>query len=432
MRPTQAVIIGGGLGTRLTDAGIMTPKLLLNIDGLALFEHQLSAFSSLGIKSILFLLGNNSDEIMASVLASKIAKNFEVIFSIENAPLGTGGALVNAADKLHETFYFVYGDILFDTNLDHMAAKLLDADGVILTRSTDHMLDSDLIEVDITGLVTRLNGKPHDAGSGRRNRANTGVYLFRREIALNLKSIFHESKFDLDREGINSLLLNGTNLYASNATGFIRDIGTAQRLQSACLDWPHHAGPNSKVPTIFLDRDGVINKPNGHIKNVDEFIIYEDSIQAIRLLRSLGFRIIVITNQPVLSRGDLTWEGLELIHGKLDELLALNETFIDAYFVCPHYPLNGFEGEVAALKIDCSCRKPKPGLIYEAIENFPIDFDKSWFVGDQLSDFEAARSVGIKFVGVGHDLSDAHEFPWFDSLMEFASNFSARTDTLSK
>ena len=118
--------------------------------------------------------------------------------------------------------------------------------------------------------------------------------------------------------------------------------------------------------------------------------------EAIRKINSSGYLVIVVTNQPVIARGEVTYEGLEEIHNKMETLLGLEGAYIDGLYFCPHHPHKGFEGEVPELKIDCDCRKPKPGMLLRAAEDFNIDLSKSWMIGDGENDVKAGVAAGCR------------------------------------
>ena len=109
---------------------------------------------------------------------------------------------------------------------------------------------------------------------------------------------------------------------------------------------------------------------------------------------------IVVTNQPVISRGEVTYSQLQEIHNKMETLLGLQGAYLDAIYFCPHHPDRGFEGEIPELKIDCACRKPKPGMLLQAAKDYNIDLTQSYMIGDSESDMEAGRAAGCMFVQI--------------------------------
>ena len=98
----------------------------------------------------------------------------------------------------------------------------------------------------------------------------------------------------------------------------------------------------------------------------------------------------------MISRGDITIDGLRKIHNKMETLLGEDGAYIDRIYFCPHHPDKGFKGEISELKIKCECRKPSPGMILEAEKDLNIDLEKSWLIGDSTTDIKTAEDVGIK------------------------------------
>lgn len=145
---------------------------------------------------------------------------------------------------------------------------------------------------------------------------------------------------------------------------------------------------NNKNKAIFLDRDGVLNKKrNDYVKSIDELEIFPNIGREISKIKNQGFLIIVVTNQSVINRGIITKEKLFEIHSKIQDILIKDKTSIDKFYFCPHRPDE-----------NCKCRKPNPGLILQAINEFSIDVSKSWMVGDSKTDIEAGRKAGCKTI----------------------------------
>jgi D,D-heptose 1,7-bisphosphate phosphatase len=115
-------------------------------------------------------------------------------------------------------------------------------------------------------------------------------------------------------------------------------------------------------------------------------------------LNHAGLRAVMVTNQPVIAKGFLTEVQLRQIHNKLETLLGREHAFLDRIYFCPHHPEKGFPGERADLKIDCDCRKPKPGMILQAQRDLNIDLANSWFIGDTTTDVQTAQNAGVKSI----------------------------------
>jgi D,D-heptose 1,7-bisphosphate phosphatase len=159
---------------------------------------------------------------------------------------------------------------------------------------------------------------------------------------------------------------------------------------------------------VFLDRDGVINVDSDLIKHPDEFTLLPGAAAAIRALNGSDFITVVVTNQSVVARNLTDEAGIDRIHARMERLLADEAgAFVDAIYYCPHHPHGGFPEENPAYKIDCLCRKPKPGMLLAAAERFNIDLTLSYMVGDSPRDIEAGNAAGVAAtlrVRTGHGL----------------------------
>jgi len=149
---------------------------------------------------------------------------------------------------------------------------------------------------------------------------------------------------------------------------------------------------------VFLDRDGTINKEVDLLKRPEELELLEGAAEAVRRLNHAGYLAVVITNQSVVARGDVSLEGLDRIHARLEHLLGLHEAHLDRIYACPHHPDAGVPGEIPEFKIVCDCRKPATGSIDAACRDMAIGRHESWFVGDTTSDMEAGRRANLRTI----------------------------------
>lgn len=140
----------------------------------------------------------------------------------------------------------------------------------------------------------------------------------------------------------------------------------------------------------------MINRYLGFLRDISDFELIDGVAKAIRIINDSGYLCIVVTNQPVIARGEVTWDELDEIHAKMETLLGKEGAYIDGLYVCPHHPDKGFEGEIPELKVDCDCRKPKPGMLLKAAEEYNIDLSQSWMVGDSERDIQAGKNAGCR------------------------------------
>ena len=146
--------------------------------------------------------------------------------------------------------------------------------------------------------------------------------------------------------------------------------------------------------------------------------------EAIRKINESGCLAIVVTNQPVIARGEVSFDELEEIHNKMETLLGKEGAYLDAIYCCPHHPHKGYAGERPELKIDCDCRKPKPGMLLKAAEDFNIDLSQSWMIGDGENDIKAGINAGCKTVLIGYSNENYGQTESKRSILEFMKSLA--------
>ena len=150
--------------------------------------------------------------------------------------------------------------------------------------------------------------------------------------------------------------------------------------------------------------------------SVKNFNLLPGVAEAIRKINETHYLAVVVTNQPMIAKGFLTFQELENIHKKMETLLGNERAYLDRIYFCPHHPEKGFAGELPELKVDCDCRKPKPGMLLQAARDLNIDLTNSWMIGDNLSDIEAGRRAGCNSILLNKD------FNLLDAVEEILAN----------
>ncbi len=162
---------------------------------------------------------------------------------------------------------------------------------------------------------------------------------------------------------------------------------------------------NKAKPAVFLDRDGTINEQMGYINHISRFHLLPGVGDAIRALNEQNIPVIIVTNQSGLARGYFPSTLLDQVHEKMVQELALSGAHIDHIYICPHHP----EAKEEKYRKKCNCRKPKPGMLEQAAEEYDLALTKSFVVGDRWSDLRCAAAVGASPVLVltGYGRGDA-------------------------
>ena len=165
----------------------------------------------------------------------------------------------------------------------------------------------------------------------------------------------------------------------------------ASQLYRKKIEGKNMTATNTKR-AIFLDRDGVLNVDNGYVAKVDDFEFIEGVIEACKALKEKGYLLVVITNQSGIARGYFSEAQFHTLTEWMDWSLADRGVDLDGIYYCPHHAEKG----IAEFKVDCDCRKPKPGMLLSAIEELNIDITNSILVGDKVSDLQAGIAAGIE------------------------------------
>ncbi len=411
--------MAGGKGTRIASLYDHVPKSMIMINGKPIIEYQIENFKSFGFNEFIFAIGHMGNQII-DYFGDGTNNNVDIEYYIEKQPLGTAGALFRLKEKLTNDFFLVNGDLLFDVDIPAFLQFHLRNKGyaTVLSHPNDHPYDSGIIQSDQTGLVKNwLRGENQHGWYS--NQTNAGIHILS-PTALNINP--DNNLVNLDRDILRPLI-DSKKLYAYKTTEYVYDLGTPERFRAATHDLESGILAKrrliNKQQAIFLDRDGVINKEKGIISNIDDFELIDGVPQAIRKMNKSGWLVIVVSNQPVIARGELSFEGLDEIHNKMETLLGYGGAYVDDVFFCPHHPHSGFVGERIEYKIECDCRKPKPGMLLKASEKYNIDLSKSWMIGNHIRDIEAGKTVGCKTAYIGHDQVETESF---ENLLEF-SNF---------
>lgn len=431
----KAIIMAGGKGTRIQEVTSEIPKPMIPIGGVPVLEREIISLSQQGIKDFIITISHLRDVIMNYFKDGK-KLGVSIEYFIEREPLGNAGALFRLRDKLgEEPFLLLNGDVVFDIDVRRMIEyhRMKKSKVTILTHPNSHPYDSGLIVADNNNMVMQWLTKDEVRPVYYKNRVNAGIHIIEPSVLDETKRKYLTGnlcgtnyKVDLDRQVLSPLAGTGE-MFCYDSTEYVKDMGTKERYLQVQKDFSvgliEARNLKRKQKAVFLDRDGTINVYKGFLTKIDEFELISGVSESIKRINESGYLAIIVTNQPVLARGELTYEELEKIHYKLETLLGLDGAYIDGLYFCPHHPHKGYEGEVEALKIECMCRKPKPGMLLMASQDFNIDLQNSFMVGDSEMDIEAGRNAGCKTVLISSETSSFGQDITVSSLKEFVEKF---------
>ena len=389
----QAVILCGGLGTRLGQLTAATPKPLLPVGGVPFLQILIQEIARSGVRNFLLLAGHHADQVVAfaDTVADKLNLTINVEVAIEARPAGTGGALYEAGSRLAESFLLLNGDSLLDLplwQLDQLLAAQADAIGAIALREVADCGRYGKVEL-AGSRITSFAEKQTGAGAGM---INGGVYLFRRSVLDYL-----QADCSLERDVL-PVLAAQRRLFGRETRGFFIDIGLPETFNEAQNALVAHR----QQPAVFFDRDGVLNLDHGHVGTAERFTWSKGAVEALRLVNELGYYAFVVTNQAGIAKGKYTVEDYWTLRDRIRAELAEAGAQIDDERFCPYHP----EASVPEFRAQSPDRKPAPGMLLDLMARWPVERQGSFLIGDQETDLEAAAAAGLPaFRFAGGDLS---------------------------
>ena len=390
----KTIIMAGGKGSRITSIANDIPKPMIPICGRPILEHQINCLKKNGLTDITIVVGYLGKHIK-DYFGDGGNFGCNISYFSETKPLGTAGALYKI-NNLPSDFILLNGDIIFDIDFSRMISFHHEkkAWATIAVHPNDHPFDSALIASNDNNQVTGWLNK-EDERLYYKNIVNAGIHILSTEFLENCPQA--NNKVDLDRDILKPTIQTGK-IFAYQTPEYIKDMGTPERYAQVSADIENGivASRNLSLAqkAVFLDRDGTINTLSGFVTRPEDFELTSGAAEAIKTINGLGFLAIVITNQPVIARGDVDFATLDLIHKKMETELGKHGAFVDDIFFCPHHPDKGYPGERPEYKTDCDCRKPKPGMILQAAQKYNVDLSMSYMVGDGMRDARAGMNAG--------------------------------------
>ena len=416
------VIMAGGKGTRISSVASDIPKPMIEIESKPVLEHEIECLREQGFTDILITVGHLGNIIM-DYFGDGAEFGVNISYYFEKELLGNAGALFKVKDQLTDDFLLLNADAMFDIDFNRFVDYHYSHGGIatLFTHPNSHPYDSGVIVADDNHSVLNWLSKEDERPEYYKNRVNAGLHVLSKKI-LDVK--VDKEKIDLDRDLLKPLAGTGK-MYCYDSPEYVIDMGTPDRYYGVCEDYRNGIikarNLRNKQKAVFLDRDGTINKYVGFLTDIKKLELIDGAAEAIKKINESGYLAIVVTNQPVIARGEVSFEELESIHNKMETLLGEKGAYINGIYFCPHHPDKGFAGERIEYKINCECRKPKPGMLLQAAGDFNIDLSSSWMVGDGRNDIEAGKSAGCKTILIGNE--EFGQSVSVNSLKEFVDRY---------
>lgn len=394
-----AVILAGGKGTRSADP--TTAKLAQTLGGRTLLDWHLQLLHGSAIADVVIVAGHLGDQIDAIAQTVTVARPRLRILH-EEKQQGTVAALRLAAGHTDaDRFLVILGDILMSLDIDAFlqAWRSSERNVAVVVHPSTHPEDSDAaVPLEDGSVIVRSK---RESKAGLPNSSSAGLFAITRE---GLRR--YGGQRDVGSDVLPAAAASH-DLFAYVSSHYLKDTGTPDRLEAARADIEtgvfDRRGDTRPRPALFLDRDGVVNPAEPEFYMPDEYVLNPGVAHCISRANRLGIPVVIVTNQPGIAKGFMTIERHRGIRARMDALLAAEGAFVDDYAYCPHHPESGFEGEVAELKVPCSCRKPEPGLLTGMAARHGLDLPDSVMVGDTDRDQGAAAAAGVRFIRVDPD-----------------------------
>jgi D-glycero-alpha-D-manno-heptose 1-phosphate guanylyltransferase len=409
----EAIILAGGLGTRLRETVPDLPKCMAPVAGKPFLSHVIDHLRMQGIERFIFSLGYKWEVIEDYLQKQYSTLNYTSV--IEEEPLGTGGAIQLAIQKFASgNVVIANGDTLFNINLDEVSKMHLAADAEC-TLALKPMRNFDrygVVETNGAGKIISFQEKK----IYQQGIINGGVYLLNREKFI---SRLLPEKFSFEKEYLEKFCAEG-NFYGSVQDRYFIDIGIPEdfkRAQQELMRPELDLDQIDKTWTLFLDRDGVINEERvgEYVLHWGEFIFSKGALEMFKKLSDCFGRVIVVSNQRGVGKGLMTEEALQSIHLEMQREVEIVNGKIDRIYYCTE-------------KDDkCFYRKPNPGMALQALHDFPdIELTKAIMVGNKPGDMKFGRAAGMFTVFVRTTNPDqAFPHPDIDKVFLSLSDFAS-------
>ena len=394
----KAYVMAGGFGTRLLEITKgEVPKPLAKIAGVPLLERAILTLKNHGVTELFISVSHMAEKIVNYFNnGEKFGVKIEYIF--EETPLGSGGALYYLKDKVKGDFIVCSSDTVFEIDVKKMLSfhKKRKAVATLFTHPNTHPYDSDIVLTDRFSRVTGFMLKNSERNGYYKNNVNAGFAIL---SAKSLDIIKECKKMNFEHDFIISLIENGEKVCAYKSSEYIKDAGTPERFykveKEILSGLVEDRCYKNKQKAIFIDRDGTLNVYKGFINSQEQIELEKGVCAGVKKINESVYLAIVISNQPVIARGEATFLEVERTFDKIETLLGKEKAYLDGVYYCPHHPDKGFKGEVKRLKKDCSCRKPKIGLIEKAVKDFNLDLSSCFMIGDSEVDVLTGKNANI-------------------------------------
>lgn len=400
----QVVVLMGGRGERLSGITAGLSKAMVDIQGKPFFYYQLQLMAAAGLNKFVFCVGYQGEAIKSYF---KDGRQYGInIRYLQDGymPLGTAGALRNALPLLEDEFMVAYGDTYLDVDYAEImymhsylrAREKTNATMVVYKNNNRFDRSNVIFERGRILRYDKFNFSP------AMRYIDSGITLMNKRAVRSTPAGKFSDLSDVYKKMVAAKQMSGyevkSRFYEIGRPAALTEFKKFIRLRES-----------RGKEAIFLDRDGTLNRlcfnrRTGEIDSPlrpEELRLLPRVISALQILKSLGYLLIVVTNQPAAAKGKTSLLQLYRVNNRFKDLFAKNNIFFDDVLICPHYPLSSPSTKESFLIKPCSCRKPKAGMLNLAIKKFNIKRTDSYIVGDSHTDILAGEAARLKTVLLG-------------------------------
>lgn len=367
----QAVILCGGLGTRLKSVVSDVPKPMAPVGDLPFLHYIVEHLKSNGFDKFLFLTGYKS-EVIEEYFS-------EYDYSVEQSPLGTGGALFNAFEKLEDDFFLINGDTFFDIDFEIFNDYIKDnsVNAAIALFPTKNIERYGLVEIEDDFSVKNFVEKSNLDNSLADGFINSGIYYFKKPVLEKFYSGWNNNFVSIEKE-IFPELVKTKELKGLPMGGLFIDIGIPEDYEKAQTLIPQRI-KETKRPALFIDRDGTMIEDKGYTFGED-LNFFSDTVDLVREYKNKGYLVLVVTNQAGVAKGKFTEQDTITTNNAIKNHYLKQNIEIDDFVYCPFH-INGIIEKYSKASV---YRKPNSGMVLELGSKYKIDYKKSLFYGDNV------------------------------------------------
>jgi D-glycero-alpha-D-manno-heptose 1-phosphate guanylyltransferase len=404
-----ALILAGGLGTRLKHLIPDLPKPMAPVAHKPFLYYILKQLQIQGIKDVYLSVGYKSESIQNYF--HNHFHSLQIHYIHENEPLGTGGAVKFAFEQIPaENILVINGDTFLNFELSSFIHSHQNENVSIALKYIESSDRYGFVEFE-DNYVTGFSEKSNKIKNGW---ISAGIYLINKKFYLSHSP--SQKNFSIEKDFFEKIFQNHP-IKVHLVNNYFIDIGISDDYIKAQKDFSSLAHLNiTNEWTLFLDRDGVINKKldNDYVKKIDEFEFIDNAIDALKILRKKFGRIIIVTNQQGIGKGLMSDNDLQIVHDYMQKKLSDENIIIDKIYYAPDLE------SIKSIK-----RKPNIGMALEAKKDFPeIEFNKSIMIGDSLSDLQFAHNAGMYAVYLSPNPQQHYPYDFvFNDLFDFAKCF---------